>query len=125
MITHMIDMVRELPMETKRHMLANMMFVVPMAAATMAAAGLPSLAIAPLATVIPGFLFMAFMDASPEGGHGHGHHGAHTSDGGTTVRPPRRGIAGLVSALREFHTNRRQNQTLHIQTDPEHGHHHG
>ncbi len=149
MITSMIDTVRDLPMDTKRHMLANMMFGVPMAAITMAAAGVPHLAIAPLATLIPGFLFAAFTDTNPmpraedpHGGHGHGHghnnaHGGHGHDAGLEREGsghhdgqgeggsqfPQRGLAGLIAGLRQLYTHRRQDQTLHIVTDNAHGHH--
>ena len=43
MITRTIDMIHDMPMNTKRHMLANMVVGVPMAAITMVAAGLPPL----------------------------------------------------------------------------------
>ena len=43
MITRTIDMIHAMPMSTKRHMLANMVVGVPMAAITMVAAGLPPL----------------------------------------------------------------------------------
>ena len=43
MFTKTIDMINDMPMDTKRHMLANMMVGVPMAAITMAAVGLPPL----------------------------------------------------------------------------------
>ena len=43
MITRTIDMIHAMPMSTKRHMLANMVVGVPMAAITMVAAGLPAL----------------------------------------------------------------------------------
>jgi hypothetical protein len=139
MITSMIDTVRDLPMDTKRHMLANMMFGVPMAAITMAAAGVPHLAIAPLATLIPGFLFAAFTDTNPaprtdghrhgHGGHGHGH-GGHGHDGAENREgqsnighPPQQGLGGLIAGLRQFYTNRRENQTLHIFTDNSHRQH--
>lgn len=139
MITSMIDTVRDLPMDTKRHMLANMMFAVPMAAVTMAAAGVPHLAIAPLATLIPGFLFAAFTDTnpSPHGshsrlGHGNGHdHGqnqmAENREGQDTVeQPPQQGLPALIAGLRQFYTHRRENQTLHISTGNMQGHqHHG
>lgn len=125
-VTTMIDSVRNMPMETKRFMLANMMFGVPMAAITMAAAGVPHLAIAPLATLIPGFLFTAFTDttAPDSGGHGHGHGHAPAREGGTHGHtpareggtPPRRGLAGLISGLQNFYAHRRENQTLHIHT---------
>ena len=130
MITTMIDSVRDLPMDTKRHMLANMMFMVPMAALTMAAAGIPHLAIAPLATLIPGFLFAAFTETNPaprteddtvnSQSHSHG-----SMSGSHQVgHPPRTGISGLINGLREFYSQSRENQTLHINT----GnilHHHG
>ena len=45
MITRTMDMIHDMPMDTKRHMLANMMVGVPMAAITMAAVGLPPLGI--------------------------------------------------------------------------------
>ena len=139
MITSMIDTVRDLPMDTKRHMLANMMFGVPMAAITMAAAGVPHLAIAPLATIIPGFLFAAFTDTNPDpraeghghGGHGHGQgqghghgHGPETREGEDAVgQPPQHGLAGLIAGLRQFYTHRRENMTLHIATDNSHRQH--
>ena len=140
MMTALIDTVKELPMTTRRHMLANMMMGVPMAALTMAAAGAPSLAIAPLAMVIPGFLFTAFLETDGHGhgggGHGHGDEGHGHGDGGhghgggdhgdgdaaTRDRPPRRGISGLISGLREFYSHNRDNQTLRIRTGP---HSHG
>jgi hypothetical protein len=100
-------MMRELPMDTRRRMLAGMVFSVPMAAATMAAVGVPSLAIAPLATVIPGFLFSAFMETDPA-----------VIAANRENRPTRRrGISGLVDAIQEF---RRSNGTAHA-----HGHDHG
>ena len=43
MITRTIDMIQAMPMSTRRHMLANMVVGVPMAAITMVAAGLPPL----------------------------------------------------------------------------------
>jgi hypothetical protein len=128
-----------------------MMFGVPMAAITMAAAGVPHLAIAPLATLIPGFLFAAFTDTNPmpraedpHGGHhghnhGHGHNNAHGGHGHDTgleregsghhdgqgesgTQFPQRGLAGLIAGLRQLYTHRRQDQTLHIVTDNAHGH---
>ena len=45
MITRAIDMINDMPMNTRRHMLANMIMGVPMAALTMAAVGLPPLGI--------------------------------------------------------------------------------
>ena len=147
MFTRAIETMREMPMETRRHMLASMMITVPMAAVTMAAAGLPHLAIAPLATVIPGFMFAAFTDVNPHddpgGGHHHGHHNDrhrhnevehqngfgdlsinHTVGGlgdmsvGTAPIPSRQqGLAGLLQTIRNFNQHRRQNQTLHIQTN--------
>lgn len=122
MITTMIDSVRDLPMDTKRHMLANMMFMVPMAALTMAAAGVPHFAIAPLATLIPGFLFAAFTDTNPAprtedqqvATHGHGN--GSMSGSPHVTRPTRTGISGLISGLREFYSHRRENQTLQITT---------
>ena len=124
-MTTMIDTVRDLPMDTKRHMMANMMFFVPMAALSMAAAGVPSLAIAPLATLIPGFLFAAFTETNSDptrrtGAHRHGHRQRNTTDGGHGGHGG--GLSGLISGLRNFYANRRENQTLQIVTDP---HHHG
>ena len=149
MFTRAIETMREMPMETRRHMLASMMITVPMAAVTMAAAGLPHLAIAPLATVIPGFMFAAFTDVNPHddpgGGHhhGHGHHNDrhrhhevdnqngfgdlsvnHTVGGlgdmSVNTSPlvsRQQGIAGILQTIRNFNQHRRQNQTLHIQTN--------
>lgn len=47
-------------------MLAQMMFGVPMMAAAAASFGTPALYVAPMAAVIPGFMFAAFTDV-----HGH------------------------------------------------------
>ena len=130
-MTTMIDSIRDLPMDTKRHMMANMMFFVPMAALSMAAAGVPHLAIAPLATLIPGFLFAAFTETNSDptrrrpSSHGH-HHGRVGSNGTASADGDHghhgTGLSGLISNLRNFYANRRQNQTLQIFTDP---HHHG
>jgi hypothetical protein len=137
MLTSMIDSVRDLPMDTKRHMLANMMFGVPMAAITMAAAGVPHLAIAPLATLIPGFLFAAFTDTSPTppadetNGHSHGHNGGLEREGPGHDnqlgggRLPQRGLPGLIAGLRQLYSHRREDQTLHIVTDNAGNGHHG
>ena len=122
MFTSAIEMMRDLPMDTKRHMLGGMMFTVPMAAVTMAAAGMPHMAIAPLATVIPTFLFAAFMDVNPQrnGDHGHhghhGHHGGHVTRIGNDTEHTRHGLSGLISALRHFNAHRRENQTISITT---------
>ncbi len=94
-LTKAVNMMRELPMDTRRRMLAGMIFTVPMAAATMAAVGVPSLMIAPLATVIPGFLFSAFMETDP----------AVVAAIRENNPPRRRGISGLVDAISEFRTN--------------------
>ena len=149
MFSRAIETMQDMTMETKRHMLASMMFSIPMAAVTMAAVGVPHLVIAPLATVIPGFMFAAFTDVNhhPErdgtghGGHGHhspghGAHDHHSPDVPQTIRsgndtavdhpPPRRtGLHGLLSTIRDFSANRRQNQTLHIRTNQPIGHHIG
>ena len=88
-MTRMIHMVRELPMDTRRRMLAGMMFAMPMAVSTLATVGVPTLMIAPLATIIPSFLFAAFTetDQQPSSSESHGH---------------RTGLAGLVDAVRIF-----------------------
>jgi len=72
-------------------MLAGMMFAMPMAVSTLATVGVPTLMIAPLATIIPSFLFAAFTetDQEPSSSQSHGH---------------RTGLAGLVDAIRVFRT---------------------
>ena len=125
----MIDTIHDLPMETRQHMMANMMFMVPMAALSMVAAGVPQLAIAPLALVIPGFLFAAFTETGDgtttrRGGHGHhGHHGqADTSEdtAGVSDHPHNRhGISGLIAGVREFYQQGLDTDTLHIRTRPQ------
>ena len=142
MITRAIETMRDMPMEEKRHMLAGMMFTIPMAAVTMAAVGVPHLAIAPLATVIPGFMFAAFTDVnhhpdSGSAGHqAHGHHGAgdieaaedlHDSTDNSGHNHRRTGLSGVLDAIRTLSANRRQNQTLHLRTTDQGsgGHHHG
>ena len=105
-ITRAVNMMSELPMDTRRRMLAGMVFTVPMAAATMAAVGVPSMAIAPLATVIPGFLFSAFMETDP----------AAIAANRENNPPRRRGIAGLVDAIAEFRAS-------HGEGHGQHGHH--
>ena len=70
-------------------------------------------AIAPLATVIPGFVFAAFTEV--------GSHQDPQRDRFANGTRRRNGLSGLISALREFNVNRRENQTLHITSD----HHHG
>ena len=94
-MTRMVNMVRELPMDTRRRMLAGMMFAMPMAVTTLATVGVPTLMIAPLAAVIPSFLFAAFTetDHQPSQTESHGH---------------RTGLAGLIDAVRVF---RRGNNT--------------
>ena len=117
MITRTIDMIHDMPMETKRHMLANMIVGVPMAALTMAAVGLPPLAIAPLATVVPGFVFAAFTEVN--------NHPVNQSEdrfANGTLR--RHGLSGLIAALRDFNAHRRENQTLNIRHGTSDNHHH-
>ena len=53
-MTAAVNMLREAPFETRRRMLAMMMFGVPMTALTMATVGVSAHFIAPLAMVIPG-----------------------------------------------------------------------
>merc|ERR1712051_1177115 len=75
--------------------------------------GLPTMAIAPMALAIPGFLFAAFTETDPnannraregtEGAEVGGHHQAHGGHGGHGHR--RRGIAGLIDAVRNFRVN--------------------
>ena len=72
------------------------------------------LAIAPLATVLPGFIFAAFTDVNPPDSQD-----PNRFANGTLRR---HGLSGLLSAIREFNANRRHNQTLHITSD---NHHHG
>ena len=118
MITRTIDMIHDMPMETKRHMLANMIVGVPMAALTMAAVGLPPLAIAPLATVVPGFVFAAFTEVNNQpASHS-------TEDRFANGTQRRHGLSGLIAALRDFNTNRRENQTLNIRHGTSDNHHH-
>ena len=125
-ISAMIDTIHDLPMETRQHMMANMMFAVPMAALSMVAAGVPQLAIAPLALLIPGFFFAAFTEtgdgtAATRNGHGHhGHHGHHGQDGDTDSdgHPTRHGISGLIAGVRDFYQNGLDTDTLHIRTRP-------
>ena len=114
--TKSVNMVRELPMDTRRRMLAGMMMGVPMAALTMATLGAPTVAIAPMALAIPGFLFAAFTETNPSHisrqGQGHHHH------------PPRRGIAGLIDAVRDFRRSQNNATLPSSSTDTEHHHHH-
>ena len=53
-MTAAVNMLREAPFETRRRMLAMMMFGVPMTALTMATVGVSAHFIAPLAMAIPG-----------------------------------------------------------------------
>ena len=119
--TKSVNMVRELPMDTRRRMLAGMMMGVPMAALTMATLGAPTVAIAPMALAIPGFLFAAFTETNPAEqnsrqepahAHGGGHH-----------HHPRRGIAGLIDAVRDFRRSQ-NNVSLANTEETEHHHHH-
>ena len=134
MLTKALNMVRELPMDTRRRMFAGLTMGVPMAALTMATMGLPTMAIAPMALAIPGFLFAAFTETDPNannraregtegaevgghhqahgghgdhGGHGHGggHGGGHGHGAGGRNGHRRRGIAGLIDAVRNFRVN--------------------
>ena len=98
MVSKTLEMIKEMPMEDKRHMLANMMLTVPMAAISMAAAGLPHLAIAPLATIIPGFVFAAFADV----GHGH------ESEDEAVLSPQE-----IIAAVRQFVSSPR-NRSIHL-----------
>ena len=102
MVSKTLEMIREMPMEDKRHMLANMMLTVPMAAISMAAAGLPHLAIAPLATLIPGFVFAAFTDV------GHGHE-SEAEDGMPAAISPQE----IIAAVRQFVSSPR-NRSIHL-----------
>ena len=117
MITRTIDMIHDMPMETKRHMLANMIVGVPMAALTMAAVGLPPLAIAPLATIVPGFVFAAFTEVNNQPG-------SDTEERFANGTRRRHGLSGLIAALRDFNAHRRENQTLHIRHGTSDNHHH-
>ena len=116
-ITKAVNMMRELPMDTRRRMLSGMVFSVPMAAATMAAVGVPSMLIAPLATVIPGFLFTAFMETDP----------AAVAATRENNPPRRRGLAGLVDAVAEFRRTHGDGHGHghHGAQDAGHGHGHG
>ena len=117
-ITRLMNLMHELPMDTRRRMLAGMVFTVPMAAATMAAVGVPSMLIAPLATVIPGFLFSAFMETDPN-----------VIAANRENRPHRRrGIAGLVDAVQQFRSGNGTGHGHghgHGHGDAAHGHDHG
>ena len=53
-MTAAVNMLRDAPFETRRRMLAMMMFGVPMTALTMATVGVSAHFIAPLAMAIPG-----------------------------------------------------------------------
>ena len=77
-------------------MMAGMMFAMPMAVSTLATAGVPTLMIAPLAALIPSFLFAAFTetDQQPAQSESHGH---------------RTGLAGLIDAVRVFRTRNNTN----------------
>lgn len=112
-VTRMMNMVRELPMDTRRRMLAGMMFTVPMAAATLAAVGVPSLMIAPLATVIPGFMMAAFTETDPD-----------TVAALREGAPPHRGLSALVDAVHAFQ-NRNGSSHGHGHGHGGHGHNHG
>ena len=118
--TKSVNMVRELPMDTRRRMLAGMMMGVPMAALTMATLGAPTVAIAPMALAIPGFLFAAFTETNPNHNSRQGQQGQHH-------HAPRRGISGLIDAVRDFRRSQ-NNATLAApassSTDTEHHHHH-
>ena len=59
-MTAAVNMLREAPFQTRRRMLAMMMFGVPMTALTMATVGVSAHFIAPLAMVIPGKRDMGF-----------------------------------------------------------------
>ena len=100
MVSKTLEIIREMPMEDKRHMLANMMLTVPMAAISMAAAGLPHLAIAPLATIIPGFVFAAFADV------GHGHESEAEDE---AVLGPQE----IIAAVRQF-VSSPHNRSIHL-----------
>jgi hypothetical protein len=151
LLTRVLNYAREMPMDTRRRMFAGLTMGVPMAALTMASMGLPTLAIAPMALAIPGFLFAAFTETMPtntrsrEGqvpldhGHdAHGHHGAgghgHQGAGGHGHHGGRRrGIAGLIDAVRRFRVSQNlpQNATnedalASSRQDPDaHAHDHG
>ena len=117
MITRTIDMIHDMPMDTKRHMLANMIVGVPMAALTMAAVGLPPLAIAPLATILPGFVFAAFTEVNNQPG-------SNSEERFANGTRRRHGLSGLIAALRDFNAHRRENQTVHIRHGTRDNHHH-
>ena len=158
-LSRTINMVRDLPMDTRRQMLAGLMMGLPMSALTLATLGAPTMAIAPLALAIPGFLFAGFTETNPStrsGGGGHGHHGlhglhgrhgqhggGHGAHGGHGGHHRRRGIAGLIDAVREFRRSQHAQPTSAATTntgptdsslsrqadqsehDHDHGHGHG
>ena len=132
-LSRAINVIHDLPMDTRRRVLAGMMMGLPMTALTLATLGAPTMAIAPMALAIPGFLMAGFTETNPNrsrhGGHGHGghhhgaahgRHGAHgahggshggvTSDGVHFGISRRRGLAGLIDAARQF---QRAHNTAH------------
>ena len=95
-LSRAINVIHDLPMDTRRRVLAGMMMGLPMTALTLATLGAPTMAIAPMALAIPGFLMAGFTETNPNrsrhGGHGHGghhhgaahgRHGAHGAHGGS------------------------------------------
>ena len=137
-LSRAINIVHDLPMDTRRKVLAGMMMGLPMTALTLATLGAPTMAIAPMALAIPGFLMAGFTETNPNrsrhgGGHGHGHHGAHgrqgahggahghggshggvTSDGTHFGISRRRGLAGLIDAARQFQRSHNTAHSSHL-----------
>lgn len=61
-LASMMLMVQDMPLETRRRIMTQMMFGVPMMAAAAASFGTPAIYVAPMAAVIPSFMFAAFHD---------------------------------------------------------------
>lgn len=132
-LSRAINVIHDLPMDTRRRVLAGMMMGLPMTALTLATLGAPTMAIAPMALAIPGFLMAGFTETNPSrsrhGGHGHhgrqgahhGHgHGAGSSHGGVTSDgvhfgvSRRRGLAGLIDAARQFQRSHNTAHASHV-----------
>ncbi len=58
--TRVMSRIRSLPLRVRRRLLSHLVSAVPLAAASMASAGVPEELMAPLAAVVPGFLEGAF-----------------------------------------------------------------
>ena len=60
LVMGMLNTIRQMSFQDRRRMFVTLVLTVPMTALTLTAIGVPSLLVAPMATIIPVFLYIAY-----------------------------------------------------------------